>query len=230
MCYSIENYIDNIYKYISLKKKELIIANNIVHSLNSNSEKAYFFKISLVDLYTKYEETLKFLFKNTINYISKNTDNNSNLNPKLIIFRVLTDLQPDIVKQKKKAERLLNIFYELQYNKNYFESFKVSDYELNFANTKHTLNILNISCENIPFNTLNNLYKNRNKIAHGDLNDHDLFNFTVDTDLDSSIKDLTKEWSIYYNCILEVLDDLSKLFIDFIENKEYLISNSESIL
>lgn len=228
----VEEFISNIDEQLAIRKKELTQLKEIIDDSVEISKKFILIRNTIPAIYANYEGFLQFGFKELIKVIKEFEGNNCSLNKNIMMISILTSLENHINTQKSKSERLLEIFKNVYDNKKVLENANLDKYIINHETLDGTCKILGIDLNNIikgeeriVFNkeSLQMLYERRNIIAHGNISEVTLYTIPRKKEIrEGQVNSAYRDWNNHYNCVMETLDILKDIFIEYLINEKFL--------
>lgn len=235
----LENFTEKIDEELSIRKKNLQDMKILINSTENLNDKFLLMRSFYPALYAHYEGFLKSNFFNLIESLGSLNIDFYNIKPNLILLCILPNLENHLVKQEKKAEKLLSLFNNVFINnKNIFKSMNKDKYVINHDTIKSTLSLLDIDLNSIdyPLEELGIIYARRNGIAHGELNPNgfNIFNISSSKELtEGKVNNALNFWNEDFNEVCNSLEIIKKTFYDYLNEEKYLkvnvdVNNTES--
>ncbi|AKA71491.1 MAE_28990/MAE_18760 family HEPN-like nuclease [Clostridium scatologenes] len=230
----IENFINDLDIELSIRKKDLYLIKECLDSIKNISNKFTMIRNTVPSLYAHYEGFLKYSFQKLVETIKLMNINNKDINRNFLILCLLTNLEDHIVNQKSKSKVLISNFERIyKNNDNILNVTKIDKYILNHDTLEQTCKILGINLDKIligkeiyeqfPKEQLGILYARRNEIAHGDISSSNQFSISKQKDITSGqVEFAYSNWTENYKCVLESLDLIKNMFVDYLINEHYL--------
>ncbi|EIF6157012.1 MAE_28990/MAE_18760 family HEPN-like nuclease [Clostridium perfringens] len=228
----VEEFVSKIDEQLAIRKKELTQLKEIIDASIEISKKFILIRNTIPAIYANYEGFLQFGFKELIKVIKQFEGNNYSLNKNIMMISILTSLENHINTQKSKSERLLEIFNDFYNNKKVLENANLDKYIINHETLYGTCEILGIDLNNIikdeeriVFNkeSLQILYERRNVIAHGNISEGAVYTIPRKKEItEGQVKSAYLDWNNHYECVMETLDILKDIFIDYLISEKFL--------
>lgn len=228
----LEEFSEKIDKELSVRKKNLQDMKILINSTENLNNKFLLMRSFYPALYAHYEGFLKSNFFNLIESLESLNIDFYDIKPNLILLCILPNLENHLVKQEKKAEKLLSLFNNVFINnKNIFESMNKDKYVINHDTIKSTLSLLDIDLNSInyPLEELGIIYDRRNGIAHGELNPNgfNIFNISSPKELtESRVNNALKFWNEDFDEVCNSLEIIKAIFYDYLNEEKYLKVNT----
>lgn len=230
----IENFINEMDIELSVRKRDLYSIKEILDTTDNISNKFTIIRNTVPSLYAHYEGFLKFSFQKLIESIKLMNIENNIINRKFLIMCFISNLEEHILSQKSKSKVLISNFNRIYKNNDHIlDVTNLDKYILNHDTLEHTCEIMGINLDRIstgshsfkefPKVKLGILYARRNEIAHGDITTSNQFSISKQKDITSGqVSFAYKNWTENYECVLESLDLIKNMFIDYLVNELYL--------
>lgn len=227
----LEKFSEKIDKELSIRKKNLQDMKILINSTENLNNKFLLMRCFYPSLYAHYEGFLKSIFFNLVDTLDYLNIDFYDIKPNLILLCILPNLENHLVKQEKKAEKLLELFNNIfTNNENIFKSMNKNKYVINHNTIKSTLSLLDINLNSIdyPLEKLGIIYDRRNGIAHGELNPNgfNIFNILTSRELtENQVNNALNFWNEDFQEVCDSLETIKTIFYNYLNEEKYLKEN-----
>lgn len=203
----------------------------LINSTENLNNKFLLMRCFYPSLYAHYEGFLKSIFFNLVDTLDYLNIDFYDIKPNLILLCILPNLENHLVKQEKKAEKLLELFNNIfTNNENIFKSMNKNKYVINHNTIKSTLSLLDINLNSIdyPLEKLGIIYDRRNGIAHGELNPNgfNIFNILTSRELtENQVNNALNFWNEDFQEVCDSLETIKTIFYNYLNEEKYLKEN-----